>query len=698
MRRELNSGSRMILGVCNIAARIGAVGMGRLWLMIVTVAALVMVADGRKVLAGSADDAPPDALQQYVKLIEELSVQQRVNVLYPNAQSLFDGVPVGFVNTTVGNLTFTRRDIVTSSVGGPVVFARTYDSRIGENVDFGPGWRLSLAEEIFADALGGYLYVDGSGTRHRFVGAETGYVVSPPTPEHSRTQLSVVDDEAILREADDTVRTFERISQGGPYRIVSVSTARRTLEFRYDDGLLAEIKADGETLFELSRGTRDGRKIVGVTDRYGRSVRYEYADGRLRNVDDLAGNAWSHEYHSTGLLAVATDANGEPYLEVVFDESARVTRSRTIRGEYAFTYGRSITTVVEKGASEYTFQQNAIGATKGMESSTGLIWRIEFDDNNRVGELVRPDSTLTYTYNSSGAVSAFTEETLGRKMKQDLTYDGDGRLTGVSVREGGSDYEFTDIIYENGKVWISILGTAFAYEVSPNGLIERIIENGKTLIAEYDHDDHLVGLRSEDRSVFFERNALGRIVTTNYSNGLTIQYAYDDLGNRWLVEHGPGRTAIYEHDAVGNIISISLMNEVGDTKRQRLDLGPMNRIERIEYENSLDLEIEYDQMGRPIAFIRRMDDVTSRTPSETVEVAYTVSGRIARIESLTTGETWIPEDGWPVGIESVSDPRADILARKPRSKTHPEYGVVEFSETTFDAMPFTPLEQGVPNL
>ena len=102
-------------------------------------------------------------------------------------------------------------------------------------------------------------------------------------------------------------------------------------------------------------------------------------------------------------------------------------------------------------------------------------------------------------------------------------------------------------------------------------------------------------------------------------------------------------------------------------------------------------------MGRPVAFSRRMDDVTSPTPSEIVEVAYTPSGRIARIESLPTGEIWVPEDGWPIGMANVPDPRADILAREPRTKAHPDYGVVEFSETTFDAIPFNPLQQGIPN-
>ncbi len=344
------------------------------------------------------------------------------------------------------------------SDGGPVIFARVYDSRITDNVDLGPGWRLSLAEKISPEAGGSYLYLDGSGTRHRFVDGEAGYVVSPPTPGHNRTQLSMVNEKIVLHEADGTVRTFGLFSGNDSYQIVSLSTAQNRLEFHYEDGLLARIDSDGEMLFELSRGTHEERKIVAVTDRHGRSVRYKYTDGRLQDVHDLVGNIWEHNYNSMGLLTVAMDANGQPYLEASFDKS-------------------------------------------------------------------------------------------------------------------------------------------------------------------------------------------------------------------------------------------------GETQVQSLDIGAMNRVERIEYEGWLGVDVKYDEMDRPIAFRKLTDDVTLPTPAEFVEIAYTETGRIAKIESQTTGESWVPEDGWPIDEANiVNDPRAEILGRKLRGKAHPDYGVVEFVETTFDAIPVAPLELGVPSL
>ena len=90
----------------------------------------------------------------------------RIHVLHPNPQSIFDGLQVGFVNVSTGNLTFERRDIVVPG-RRRVVFSRIHDSRIPGNADFGPGWRLSLDEEIVVDGDTAS-YADRTGARYRF--------------------------------------------------------------------------------------------------------------------------------------------------------------------------------------------------------------------------------------------------------------------------------------------------------------------------------------------------------------------------------------------------------------------------------------------------------------------------------------------------------------------------------------------------
>ncbi len=107
-----------------------------------------------------------ESLAVYADLVKESELRRRVNVLYPNPQSIFDGLQVGYVSVRHGNLTFRRRDIV-SGINPLARIVRVYDSRAQTGRDFGPGWRLSLAEELTVKD-GGLVYADGSGAQHSF--------------------------------------------------------------------------------------------------------------------------------------------------------------------------------------------------------------------------------------------------------------------------------------------------------------------------------------------------------------------------------------------------------------------------------------------------------------------------------------------------------------------------------------------------
>ncbi len=121
----------------------------RTWHLALAAAAVAALA----VAASTAQEGQPSAgppsssewLAFYADLVEETELRRRVNVLHPNPQSILDGLQAGYVNVRRGNLTFRRRDIVAGS-GERIYFTRVYDSRIASNRDFGPGWRLSLAE------------------------------------------------------------------------------------------------------------------------------------------------------------------------------------------------------------------------------------------------------------------------------------------------------------------------------------------------------------------------------------------------------------------------------------------------------------------------------------------------------------------------------------------------------------------------
>ena len=88
------------------------------------VLAVLLVASTSAIAQSHQTTSP---LDQYVQQASEFSSRARANVYFPNAQSIFSGVQVGFVSVGAGNLTFLRRDMVASG-RVPLVVARVYDS------------------------------------------------------------------------------------------------------------------------------------------------------------------------------------------------------------------------------------------------------------------------------------------------------------------------------------------------------------------------------------------------------------------------------------------------------------------------------------------------------------------------------------------------------------------------------------------
>ena len=493
------------------------------------------------------------------------------SVLFPNPQSLFDGLRVGFVNTSSGNLTFRRRDIVTRAQG-PVVFARVHDSRIAANADFGPGWRLSLAEELLVDGDAA-TYVDESGARHAFAWTGTAWTASPPTPRHGATTLDFADVGgiriAVLADGD-AVRTFEQSDAAGARYVVRlVRTPARELVFDYDGGRLAAVSHDGATLFEVERD-RDGR-IAALRDDHGRSVRYLYdADGRLDTVRDIAGNDWGYAYLDGGRLGAATAPDGRTYLAATYDHQGRVAQSV---GGRLHTYGYTAdgTTVAEDGGEVHAFTRNAVGATTALTSTGGVSWSLTLDASNRVSTLSLPDRTTSYTYDNGGRVTAATvaDAVSGTTSMQSLDYDAHGRLTGVG---GGRSVA---VIYAGGHVHVADGDEAFEYHIDSEGRVASVQHGTETTIrAERDGAGDIVALSQGYRIVRFGRDALGRIVDTAYAGGEVARYFHDDLGSRVLSEYGHGGSVAYAYDATGSIVGVETTGRVGTVQRPTVTAEP----------------------------------------------------------------------------------------------------------------------------
>ena len=328
-----------------------------------------------------------------------------IAALFPNPQSIFDGMQVGYVSVRHGNLTFRRRDMVAGT--NPLAkFTRVYDSRSQRGRDFGPGWSLSFDEELTVGD-GGLIYRDGSGARHFLKRTVPGavdetvpgeqslwagdgeapwpgvfktpaiYRVVPSTPQHESTYVEIAANVAILHKRGE-MRLFERradSSQGeNTYRLVRIVSGGKQTVLSYRNGWIDTV-SDGDGWLFAVRRDRGGR-IVSVQDRWGREVHYRYdLAGRLREAQDIGGNTWSYEYGAHGNLTRAMAPNGRDILRIRYDGAGRVKESLSGR-KYSFAYAQGETIVVEETGHSHVFGQNASGITDRFESTNGVWWQV----------------------------------------------------------------------------------------------------------------------------------------------------------------------------------------------------------------------------------------------------------------------------------------------------------------------------------
>ena len=282
-----------------------------------------------------AEDALAErVIRSHATFLNEISDRRRLNSIFPNEQSSLYGVPIRYVNSSRGNLTFVRRDLV--SIGRvPVVIARVYDSSSRGGADFGAGWRLAAAETITRQSDGDIIYTDDSGSAIALMRAGVGYVLRDSTP----TDITSI--RASGRGVRITLRSgwskeFSRVRDS--FVLTAVRDAHgNALAFIYRGAQLSRIQGQNGRFVQIERN-QFGR-VVRVVDDQGREVVYAYdRQGRLEAVTDFGGNAWRYEYDRAGLLQRITDPRSAEIMLVAYDSWDRAQSVQILGAQYRYAY------------------------------------------------------------------------------------------------------------------------------------------------------------------------------------------------------------------------------------------------------------------------------------------------------------------------------------------------------------------------
>jgi YD repeat-containing protein len=541
---------------------------------------------------------PPDdpydfAIRDHANFLNELSNRRRLNTLFPNEQSVFYGVPIRYVNSSRGNLTFLRRDLVT--IGRiPIVVGRVYDSTNRSDTGFGPGWRLSLAETIATQPDDTLIYVDDSGSAIPLVRRGSGFAVRDPGPSDIAS-IDIGDDHARIVLRNGWRKAFRRI--GRQLALTDVRDAYgNTLTIRYQGSRPTRIETqDGR--FVLVQWSAAGQ-IVRVTDDQNRAVSYFYNErGLLRTVADIGANEWQYDYDESKRLSAAADPQGISILSVASDSSNRAVFVAILGEQYRYRYEQERTTIRDQANRTTSVVHNRYGIATSITGPTGFMSEVRLDEANRVTSLIHNSALrASINYGSQGQPDTLIRYSSSAQVRYVYTYDALSRLTSVI----GSDGSALSLTYnaagdlqrkQEGSHWIE-------YEYTTEGDLRSITKNDGAF--HYAHNSHgqLLSIANAGSITGFGYYPNGKLQSISFPDGSLHNFGYNVIGLRKSVDRNDFDIE-YQYDAAGNLNRSIGFDASGRQVGQTFELDNAYRARVVRHDAGDITKATYDRSGNP---------------------------------------------------------------------------------------------------
>ncbi|MFF0266903.1 DUF6531 domain-containing protein [Kribbella sp. NPDC004536] len=492
------------------------------------------------------------------------------------------------VNSLTGALTAVETDASVSAVGVPLTVTRTYNSNDDSAGSLGAGWRASYSDRLeFSPAGARYLASDGREIGFarkgagfaiepgpaRFVLSRSGPTYLLTSIDQVRMQFSASGELLSIRDRNGQGVTVER-SAG---RVRTVTSGRRSLSYDYDDqGQITEVRLSGPgvTPRTVRYEYADGR-LTGVTSPGGIRTRYEYVDGRLTSARVGDATSFVTEYDAAGRVVAQTDGNGNRSTWSWEPEGirGRFTMTDPTGGKWINEYERNwLIRQTDPTGTTATFHYDAAGNLIRVFDSLGHGARHEYDGLGRVVASTDAAGAVTRrTYNSRNDPVAVVDP-LGRRTT--YSYDARGNPTGSAYagRTLSATYDARGLVTASRDP----LGRTTRYEYSADGDLARVIDplrqvtriesdgwgrpvkvtspRGAVSTVRYNDDDQPLEQRGAlGVSTSRTYDAQGRVSSMVDSRGGTTRLRYDDTGALVGVTRPSLPEATTTYDASGRV-------------------------------------------------------------------------------------------------------------------------------------------------
>jgi len=376
----------------------------------------------------------------------------------------------------------------------------------------------------------------------------------------------------------------------------------------------------------LIRYHSENHQPVEIVDALGNSTHYDYdARGNQTFSQDPAGGITRTHYNAQGLPELIIDPKGGSktldwdkegnllaYTDCSgycsrwqYDSQGRMTATQDAAGNltrYQFDLKSQLTRITHPDGATEKFTYNALGLLVAYQDPAQRITQYEYRADGRPSARIEADgSRVSYHYDARGQLTSLVN---ANGQRYALAYNAQGDL----VSETGWDKKTTRYQYNAASELIKKIehdGRSTHYQRDARGLLlEQISQaagtdtGSKTARVRYTHDalGRLIHARNSHSHVAFTYGVRGELnseTTVHAGQSLTLNHAYDVMGNRTATVTPHGRKINYLYYGPGHLHQINIDGEaIADYERDKLHREISRR------QGKLETLSDYDPQGR----------------------------------------------------------------------------------------------------
>lgn len=323
-----------------------------------------------------------------------------------------------------------------------------------------------------------------------------------------------------------------------PDSINSITTVilpdQKAYVYSYNQGDLHSVTTNTEEAKRIYYNTNQQIDSLGWYD--GSKIEFAYDNaGNLVYSKDRKGKTLFFEYDANKNLTRKTDKNGKVLLLNAYNN-----KNQVITSEIS---GNQIT----------AYSYDVHGAVKSVQTSGGKSYSWTRDQFGNINSFTNPlGKTIHFSYNETGMQPIEKSDFSGNKYK--LTYNGNGRLTKLSMPDGSFRNYYYDCCTQTGLTDEKGQLTSVARDAT-NRILEKNFPDGRKVNYQYDENGYIKGFNNiYGANISMTYNEYGKLTSVTDDEG-TVSYVYNKNGLCNLVTDKLGNSIRYDYDNQLRLIS-----------------------------------------------------------------------------------------------------------------------------------------------